>query len=146
LAVVLVITAVSALADTVTKDTKKLELLPLADADPLSGYYSLEGNAADNEPYTGVVFIVRLKGVYQVSYTVGESTVVGVGVLKDNQFLVGWAVTGGSKIIRGMTAYTVKGSELDGYWASLPGNGKVNREKLLLLKRYTPPKKVDDER
>jgi hypothetical protein len=102
----------------------------------LSGYWECKGIDGDSKEYSGVVSIRKLSNVYVVSWLIGLTNFVGVGVKDGDTFNVGWALQGkGGDVQRGVNAYKLADGKLVGKWATLPGNGQVYAETLTFIKK-----------
>jgi hypothetical protein len=59
-----------------------------------------------------------------------------IGVRKGDNFAVSWAIVDEKKLVRGVNLYRIDpGPRLSGNWATLPGDGFLQRETLTFLKR-----------
>ncbi len=113
---------------------QKVPLAQEAEVASIEGIWSVLGDT-----YEGVVVVRRLGQTYFLHYAVGRtdgvkgvfaSASVGVGILSGDLLSVSW-VQGGEKAT-GLSVYKVKGREMSGRWAPLPG-GSIGGEKLRFL-------------
>jgi hypothetical protein len=96
----------------------------------VTGTYTCQGKNPNGRTYTGRVEIVQKGDVYQVEWTIGRETHVGVGILEGRTLSVCWAVAEGSPG-GGIVVYRVeRDGRLVGKWTSLGGRGEVYRETL----------------
>ena len=106
----------------------------------VTGYYSCQGEDGNGKRYKGVAMIVKKNDIYVVQWTVGVgSTFVGIGIRKGDTMAISWALPAEKAVVRGVNLYKIApGPRLTGHWATLPGDGFLQRETLTFLK------KVDD--
>ncbi|MEK7663964.1 MAG: hypothetical protein AAB340_00740 [Patescibacteria group bacterium] len=101
------------------------------------GYYTCKGKEASGKDYKGITVIARRNDIYIVTWVIGgSSTFTGVGIRRGNTLAVSWVMPTGEKgIVWGVNLYKIEpGPRLVGYWATLPGNGLVQRETLIFIK------------
>lgn len=94
----------------------------------ITGKYSVEGTNPDGGIYEGSAEITKAGDTYEVAWIIGKAEKYrGVGILEGNTLSVGCA----NNAIAVVVVYRIeKGPKLVGQWATLGGNGKVQRETL----------------
>ena len=99
--------------------------------DPLPGLYACRGSNADGSVYEGRVEIAARKGVYNLTWNVGEQTYVGVALREGDVLSVAWGIPGEGGTAIGVVAYKIeKGGSLSGRWTVLGGDNPVLKESL----------------
>ncbi|MBI3330811.1 MAG: hypothetical protein HYZ96_01715 [Candidatus Omnitrophica bacterium] len=100
-----------------------LVVAPVARAADLSGVYHCDGGT-----YTGTVIIRRVGDTYNLLWTIGNETHVGVGIQTGDVLASSW-LSGQSGA--GIVVYTVEaGQRLVGKYSAYPGNGQLLTEVL----------------
>ncbi len=99
--------------------------------DPLPGLYACKGENPDGGMYEGRVEIAARKGVYNLKWSVGETTYVGVALREGDVLSVAWGIPGEGGTAIGVVAYKIeKGGTLSGRWTVLGGENAVMKESL----------------
>lgn len=102
----------------------------------ISGYFTCKGREASGKNYHGMAVIAKKNDVYTVTWVVGgASTFTGIGIRQGNTLAVSWAIPLEKGTIKGVNLYRIDaGPRLTGSWATMPGNGLIQRETLVFLK------------
>ena len=137
---VLVIVSLIARGDTAKQSPEKAP--PPAALEPIDGHYACDGWQDGEEglkPYSGVCTIRKVKGVFVVTWAIGNSSFTGVGLMKGDTFSVGWCTENGKA--RGVNVYLLKGDgSLEGHWVTIPSTLKAQPESLKLLRKLARTK------
>ncbi len=106
-----------------------LALSPMAAfAGGIEGVYNCQGaNPSGQGNYKGAVSIIKNGDVYQITWNIGAQTYMGVGILEENTFSVGYASS--DKSWFGIVVYKVSGNTLTGKW-TMNGGKKLGTETL----------------
>ena len=135
---------IASFSSTLDRDKQKIEQLEKnpkivikSDIGDIAGYYICKGKEASGKPYSGMAVISKRNEVYTVTWIVGgNSTFTGIGVRQGDVLAISWAMALEKGIIKGVNLYKIEsGPRLVGLWATLPGNGIVQRETLVFLKK-----------
>ena len=105
-----------------------------AEEPAITGTYDCEGDNGDGTTYKGKVTISKKGDTYTLEWTIGDSTHVGIGLLRGNTLSSSWATTIDGKLVKGVVVYKVEKKKLVGEWAQYPGDGKVLKETLTKAK------------
>ena len=99
--------------------------------DTLPGLYACKGSNPDGGMYEGRVEIAARKGVYNLKWSVGETTYVGVALREGDVLSVAWGIPGEGGTAIGVVAYKIaKDGTLSGRWTVLGGDNSVMPESL----------------
>jgi hypothetical protein len=103
----------------------------------LSGYYTCKGLETGGKTYSGVALLIKKNELYLIQWIIGGgSTFSGIAIRQGDTFAASWAIPGDRGVVRGVNLYKIEpGPRLTGRWASLPGNGVVQSETLIFLKK-----------
>jgi len=94
----------------------------------IEGQYNCEGSSLGTTGvYKGTVSIIKNGEAYNVTWTIGTQTYIGVGILKGNIFSVGY--TSSDKSWFGVIVYKISEGTFTGTWA-MNGGKKLSSEKL----------------
>ncbi len=103
-------------------------------ADDITGVWLVEGvehGKDEDRAYTGVAIIKKVGDVYMIrAIGMDWPTLVGIGIRRNDSLNVSWSAGD----VRGVTTYRIGKNKLSGRWATLPGNGRINEERLQFLK------------
>lgn len=94
----------------------------------VEGYYEIDGEI-DGRPYTGLAIITKQAAGYAVHWVSTDH--VGAGTVDGMQFIVGFGSAGG---MRGVAVFEIGEKTLTGWWVSLPGTGRRQKETMTFLK------------
>lgn len=102
----------------------------------IEGTYSCVGDNGGGKKYKGTVEIAASGDAYEVTWTIGKDTHIGVGIWENDRLSVSWATAVNGKVSMGVVVYKRdKDGTLTGKWTEYPGGGKLLDETL------TPEKK-----
>lgn len=95
--------------------------------DRLEGDYKVEGTDPGNpdSTYNGLLRINKVDDIYQVSWSIEDQVVLGVGLRVDDWLIVGW----GSGDSFAVMDYEIDGEKAKGRWA-MSGEEDLGKEKL----------------
>ena len=97
------------------------------------GYWEAEGTI-DGKEYTSLVMIQKQGASYIVLWVgAGADQHIGCGTLDGDCLLVGFGSGAG---MRGIASFEVGDGKLVGWWASLPGNGRRQKETMTFIKPF----------
>jgi hypothetical protein len=108
-----------------------LQMEPLQD---IEGIWSVKGKEPNGDEYSAVAVIHRKGDVYQVSWLLGPSHIVGIGVRQGDHLSVAWAIQKEGFILRGVNVYRIGPKTMTGTWATMPGPGQHGRESMTFVK------------
>ena len=91
----------------------------------LTGVYRCDGQNPDGTPYQGIVEIARLRDTFRVRWTMGDGSILGVGIYSSGVFAVSYF--GGAPAV---VVYTVNEGRLVGEWTMGGIEGAVYAETL----------------
>jgi hypothetical protein len=108
-----------------------------ADKPPaLAGKYDCAGDNGNGSKYKGTVEITVNGDGYEVEWTIGDDTHIGVGIWENERLSCSWATVVNGKVQMGVVVYKrEKDGTLTGKWSEYPGTLKLLDETL------TPQKK-----
>jgi hypothetical protein len=109
----------------------------------ISGYYTCKGKEAGGKNYSGICVLTKKGDVYLISWVVGGgANFTGIAIRQDNNLAASWAIGSDKGIVRGVNLYRIEsaanGPRLSGRWASVPGPGIQQEERLTFLKKLDP--------
>lgn len=108
---------------------------PAEAAAPIAGTYECVGDSAGGGKYKGTVTIKQTGETYELQWSIGSSTHIGVGIIEANRLCCSWATSIGGKLVKGVVVYQIGSGQMTGKWAQYPGGGKIFRETLTLKKK-----------
>ena len=99
--------------------------------DTLPGLYACKGSNPDGGEYEGRVEIAARGDVYNLKWTVGEETYLGVALREGDVLSVAWGIPGERGTAVGVVSYKIEeGGTLTGRWTVLGGRNPVMKETL----------------
>ena len=103
----------------------------LAEPD-IQGYYEVSGIDISGKPYQGIAIIRRIESIYLVQWILGDLGFRGVGLREGDKLVVGYVQM--DRPFQGVYSYKINPGRLVGRWVSVPGDGTVRTEDMVLLK------------
>ena len=101
----------------------------------LSGTYRCTGVNPDGTSYQGVVEISKIRNTFRVRWTMGDGSVMGVGIFSNGVFAVSYY--GGAPAV---VVYKLDGTSLIGEWTMGGMEGTVYKEMLEKTEGAAPPR------
>lgn len=119
------------------QQAKAQKVTPDPEIGDLTGYYTCKGQETGGKTYSGVVVINKKNEIYVIQWNCAGSSFLGIGIRQGNVLAASWTIPGDGKgVVRGVNMYKIEpGPRLVGRWASLPGNGYLQSERLTFLKK-----------
>lgn len=104
----------------------------------ITGLYRCLGQAPQGAVYEGTVAIRKVGETYELRWTVGRESHVGIGILEGNVLASSWHIPGKQPVL-GIVVYKIEaGPKLVGKYSSFPG-GRTFPETLTFMKRLAEP-------
>ena len=101
-----------------------------AEEKSITGTYECVGDNGDGTSYKGTLKIVKFGDVFELTWTIGETSHTGVGIFENHALCCSWSTTVDGKTVKGVVVYKIEKDKMTGRWASHPTNGKVLTETL----------------
>ena len=98
----------------------------------LEGVYDCQGNSPGGSAYQGTVSIIKNGENYTITWSIGTSIYVGIGILTGDILSVGYSDLKQNGV--GIVAYKVQGHKLTGLWVTQGAskNGTENLTKKMI--------------
>lgn len=105
-----------------------IEVLPAATGiPPVAGTYRISGVGLDRRGYEGTLTISREGAVYHLTWQVGTTTYIGVGILQSDILSVGWDADGNCGVV---SYHVLPDGTLEGLW-SVCSQNRVGTERAI---------------